>query len=161
MNDEITSHLSFKSNNPEFSLDTYKNFLQTYGASVGGIDVCIYDDLVEKEKKKYCFKDREDINIKCLKDIINLFKKTYSVPENPWDQLYKVIEAAFNSWNSDSAIEYRNLNQIQNCSGISICIQIMVHGTMNNISGSGIVYNRNPSTGENHLYGILMFKHIL
>lgn len=63
------------------------------------------------------------------------------------------IKAVFDSWDSPRAIKYRNINQITGLKGTAVNIQCMVFGNMGNTSGTGVLFTRNPSTGENKLYG--------
>ena len=72
---------------------------------------------------------------------------------NPVDQMMMSIEAVFNSWNNDRARVYRNYNDIPHNLGTAVNIQSMVFGNMGNTSGTGVAFTRNPSTGENLLFG--------
>lgn len=63
------------------------------------------------------------------------------------------IEAVFNSWNSARAVKYRSINQIKGLKGTAVSIQAMVFGNMGEDSGTGVLFTRNPSTGERKLYG--------
>jgi len=72
---------------------------------------------------------------------------------DPKKQLELAVKAVFNSWDSPRAIKYRNINQITGLKGTAVNIQSMVFGNMGNTSGTGVLFTRNPSTGENKLYG--------
>lgn len=74
-------------------------------------------------------------------------------PEDPKEQLMGAIEAVFRSWNNPRAIYYRKMNDIPSSWGTAVNVQMMVFGNMGNDCGTGVAFTRNPSTGENKLYG--------
>ncbi|MEE8497737.1 MAG: pyruvate, phosphate dikinase [Acidimicrobiia bacterium] len=80
------------------------------------------------------------------------------VPEDPWEQLRGAIEAVFRSWNSDRARSYRMHEGISDALGTGVTVQTMVFGNRGPDSGSGVVFTRNPATGERELYGDLLFE---
>jgi pyruvate,orthophosphate dikinase len=79
------------------------------------------------------------------------------VPEDPWEQLCGAIEAVFRSWNSDRARSYRAHEGISNELGTGVTVQTMVFGNRGADSGAGVVFTRNPATGERGLYGDVLF----
>jgi pyruvate,orthophosphate dikinase len=81
-----------------------------------------------------------------------------AVPEDPWIQLRKAIEAVFSSWNSDRARAYRRKEMIPDDLGTAVTVQAMVFGNRGPDSGTGVLFTRNPSTGEPALYGDIMFN---
>ncbi|MEG0527692.1 MAG: pyruvate, phosphate dikinase, partial [Longicatena sp.] len=90
---------------------------------------------------------------------VKLFKKFYrdslgeEFPSDPKEQLYRSIEAVFRSWNNQRAIFYRKMNDIPGSWGTAVNVQMMVFGNMGDDCGTGVAFTRNPSTGENKLYG--------
>lgn len=72
---------------------------------------------------------------------------------DPKKQLQLAVKAVFDSWDSPRAIKYRSINQITGLKGTAVNIQCMVFGNMGNTSGTGVLFTRNPSTGEKKLYG--------
>ncbi len=79
------------------------------------------------------------------------------VPEDPWEQLCGAIEAVFHSWNSDRARSYRAHEGISDELGTGVTVQTMVFGNRGADSGAGVVFTRNPATGERGLYGDVLF----
>jgi pyruvate,orthophosphate dikinase len=79
-------------------------------------------------------------------------------PEDPWEQLRGAIEAVFRSWNSDRARSYRSHEGIPDDLGTGVTVQTMVFGNRGSDSGSGVVFTRNPATGERGLYGDVLFE---
>ena len=93
------------------------------------------------------------------------FRKIYcdvvgveTVPDDPWAQLRGAVEAVFRSWNSDRARTYRAREGISDTLGTGVTVQAMVFGNRGDDSGTGVLFTRNPATGENVLYGDLMFN---
>jgi pyruvate, orthophosphate dikinase len=82
---------------------------------------------------------------------------TEDVPDDPWLQLRVAIEAVFRSWNSDRARAYRLREGIPDDLGTAVTVQAMVFGNRGADSGTGVLFTRNPSTGEPALYGDIMF----
>lgn len=80
------------------------------------------------------------------------------VPDDPWQQLRAAIEAVFRSWNSPRAIAYREREGISASMGTAATVQVMVFGNRNDRSATGVLFTRNPSTGENRLYGDVLFN---
>ena len=94
-----------------------------------------------------------------MKKLVELFKAFYKnelkseFPDDPKEQLMGAIEAVFRSWNNPRAIYYRKMNDIPSSWGTAVNVQMMVFGNMGNDCGTGVAFTRNPSTGENKLYG--------
>ena len=84
--------------------------------------------------------------------------RVLEVPDDPWDQLRAAIEAVFRSWNSDRARSYREHEGIPDDLGTGVTVQAMVFGNWGEDSASGVVFTRNPATGEQGLYGDVMFN---
>ena len=90
--------------------------------------------------------------------LIQQYKEVYqehyqNFPQSPKEQLYAAIKAVFKSWNNPRAKVYRELNQIPHDLGTAVNVQSMVFGNSDQKSGTGVVFTRNPATGEPHLFG--------
>ncbi len=79
------------------------------------------------------------------------------VPDDPWQQLRLAIEAVFRSWQSDRAQAYRAKEGIPDDLGTAVTVQAMVFGNRGTDSGTGVVFTRNPATGERQLFGDILF----
>lgn len=77
----------------------------------------------------------------------------FYVNADPKQQLQLAVKAVFDSWDSPRAVKYRSMNQITELKGTAVNIQSMVFGNMGSTSGMGVLFTRNPSTGEKKLYG--------
>jgi pyruvate, orthophosphate dikinase len=99
-------------------------------------------------------RDCHDRFHKIYRDVVGVGE----VPFDPWDQLRGAIEAVFRSWNSDRARAYRAHEGISDTLGTGVTIQAMVFGNRGDDSGTGVLFTRNPATGERALYGDVMFN---
>ena len=79
-------------------------------------------------------------------------------PEDPWVQLRAAVEAVFRSWNSDRARTYRRRERIPDGHGTAVTVQAMVYGNRSVDSGTGVLFTRNPASGEAELYGDFLFN---
>jgi pyruvate,orthophosphate dikinase len=96
----------------------------------------------------------------CLARFTTMFTSivgTGDVPGDPWEQLRAAVEAVFRSWNSDRARAYREVEGIPDELGTAVTVQVMVFGNRGGTSGTGVLFTRNPSTGEHTLFGDVMF----
>jgi len=97
----------------------------------------------------------------CRRRFVTMFRDIVDVddvPEDPWAQLRAAIEAVFRSWNSDRARTYREREGIADDLGTAVTVQAMVFGNRSVDSGTGVLFTRNPATGEPVLYGDVMFN---
>jgi len=149
LNDKTYKLLATQTGNEKFAFNSYKRFIQMFSEVVYGIEKYKYD-LLEKELEKNGAEKESYI-----KEYKKLFKSevNFKFPEDPMDQLLAAIEAVFSSWNNPRAIYYRNLNNIPHDIGTGVTVQSMVFGNMGDTSGTGVVFTRNPSCGENKLFG--------
>ncbi|MEI6856354.1 pyruvate, phosphate dikinase [Psychrilyobacter sp.] len=149
LNDKTYKLLATQTGNEQFAFNSYKRFIQMFSEVVYGIEKYKYD-LLEKELEKNGVEKETYI-----KEYKKLFKSEVNLkfPEDPMDQLLAAIEAVFSSWNNPRAIYYRNLNSIPHDIGTGVTVQSMVFGNMGDTSGTGVVFTRNPSCGENKLFG--------
>ncbi len=149
LNDTTYKFLGEQTGNKEFAFNSYKRFIQMFSEVVYGIEKYKYDLLEKKLEKNGVEKEAY------IKEYKNLFKSevNFDFPEDPMEQLLAAVEAVFSSWNNPRAIYYRNLNSIPHDIGTGVTVQSMVFGNMGDTSGTGVVFTRNPSTGENKLFG--------
>lgn len=159
LNEDTVQSVARNTDNPRFAYDAYRRFIQMFSDVVLEIPKYEFEDILNRQKDIQGVKYDQELTPESLRKIINDFKELVQTkagkafPENPMDQLAMAIEAVFRSWNNDRAIVYRNLNKIDHDLGTAVNIQSMVFGNMGNDSGTGVAFTRNPSTGENKLYG--------
>ena len=159
LNEKTVQALAKNTNNLSFAYDSYRRFIQMFGDVVLEIHKHDFEQLLSEHKKKQGVTYDQEMSAETLRAVIDSYKglvleRTGSpFPEEPIEQLFLSIEAVFRSWNNDRAFIYRNLNKIDHELGTAVNIQSMVFGNMGNDCGTGVAFTRNPSTGENLLYG--------
>jgi pyruvate,orthophosphate dikinase len=151
LNEETVEGLAKQSGKPEFAWDTYRRFIQMLGKIIVGIDARKFDGIVAG-------KDLSDVD--ALKSIVISSKSLYEetgkkFPADPYKQIELAIEAVFRSWTGKRAVEYRKQYNIttEMAGGTAVTIVAMVFGNMGSDSCTGVVFTRDPETGEKRLYG--------
>nr|AIT69970.1 pyruvate orthophosphate dikinase [Symphyocladia latiuscula] len=152
LNDETVKGLEKQTNNKYFALDSYRRFIQMFGNVVMNIDMHKFDQIFSKYDNTT--KQQENLN-KIIQEYKLLFKNETGIDfvQDVYKQLWYTINAVFKSWNNSRAITYRKLNNISSLLGTAVTVQSMVFGNMGESSATGVVFTRNPSTGENIFYG--------
>ncbi len=159
LNDTVVEGLAKLTNNPRFAYDSYRRFIQMFSDVVMQQDKSKYERILDEIKEKKGVKFDKDLTADDLKEIVKLFKKLYKqsqkveFPQEPETQLMEAVKAVFRSWDNDRANVYRKMHGIPYSWGTAVNIQSMVFGNMGDESGTGVAFTRNPSTGENVLYG--------
>ncbi len=159
LNDQTLQGIIRRSGNERFSYDAYRRFIQLFGRIVMGVDAHYFDDLLEKMKQDRGAKLDTELTAGDLKALVEQFKETVQreaerpLPEDPYEQLRLAIEAVFNSWYSPRAFAYRKAENIPDDLGTAVNVVMMVFGNMDDNSGTGVAFTRDPATGENKLYG--------
>ncbi|XP_064994766.1 pyruvate, phosphate dikinase, chloroplastic-like [Musa acuminata AAA Group] len=158
LNDEVVAGLAIKSGD-RFAYDSYRRFLDMFGNVVMGISHSLFEEKLEALKKAKGAKQDTDLSAADLRELVAQYKNVYveakgeRFPTDPKRQLYLAVIAVFDSWDSSRAKKYRSINQITGLKGTAVNVQCMVFGNMGNTSGTGVLFTRNPSTGEKKLYG--------
>ncbi len=159
LNDETVKGLEELTKDKRFAYDSYRRFISMFGNVVMGIKHEKFEEILEDVKKKYNVKYDSEIPPEGLSEIVNRYKELYKketnedFPQDPYTQLMMAVEAVFKSWNNKRAIEYRRIYKIPETLGTAVNIQMMVFGNAGYDSGTGVGFTRDPSTGENKLYG--------
>lgn len=163
LNDRCVEGLAAQSNNPRFAYDSYRRFVQMYGEVVkdigGGGGANPFEHTLEAMKRDRDVERDIDLSAEDLKSLVRSFKEIYAnetgnpFSDDPWEQLLGAIEAVFGSWNVKRAVDYRRVHKIPNDMGTAVNVQTMVYGNMGEDSGTGVVFTRDPATGEKLLYG--------
>lgn len=146
-----------KLTNVAFAYDCYSRLLQMFGDVVYSINKENFNR-VRHDLEKQLNKKQQDFSEEQQQQLIEAFKTlfiTHDVrfPQDPIEQLFEATKAVFKSWNNQRAKVYREIHHIPHHLGTAVNIQSMVFGNSGNNSGTGVVFTRNPSTGENKLFG--------
>ena len=164
INDDAVKLLAEKSGNPRFAWDSYRRFIQMYGDVVMGVsaakgEIDPFEVEIDKLKEERGIKQDTEFNVEDLQKLVVAFKKVVKersgqeFPTNPWDQLWGAIYAVFDSWNTERAVLYRQLNQIPEEWGTAVNVQSMVYGNMGDRSATGVAFTRDAATGEDIFNG--------
>ena len=159
LNDDNVQNLAKAFNDERFALDSYRRLIQMYSNVVLGVEVDRFEAVIANKKRMDNVTSDADFNVDQLDWIINAYKNTVErftnspFPQDPHEQLLGAIEAVFSSWQNKRAITYRKINNISDSLGTGATIQTMVFGNLNDKSGTGVAFTRNPSNGSKELYG--------
>jgi len=159
LNDNNINQLEEQFNDERFALDSYRRLIQMYSNVVLGLDYSRFEAVVENKKRIDNVSSDKDFNPDQLNWIINAYKNTIErfsevpFPQDPKEQLNGAIKAVFSSWLNTRAVNYRKINHIPDEWGTGATIQTMVFGNLNDKSGTGVAFTRNPSDGTKELFG--------
>jgi pyruvate, orthophosphate dikinase len=159
INDETVQGLVKLTGDERFAYDAYRRFIQMFSKIVLDTDPRDFEQVLDTYKKQAGVASDAEIPAPDLKKLVVEFKQIAErqsgepFPTDVYKQLEKAIEAVFSSWNNRRAFDYRNFNKIPHDLGTGVNVQSMVFGNMGSDSGTGVAFTRNPSTGENQLYG--------
>ncbi len=164
LNDASVVGLAKLTDNPRFAYDSYRRFIMMFADVVMGVDKENFEHILETRKKDKGIHDDKDLTAQDMEDIAKAFLVRYEAlkgekfPQDPVDQLLSAISAVFRSWDNPRANIYRRLNHIPYSWGTAVNVQSMVFGNMGDDCGTGVAFSRNPSTGENTLFGEYLFN---
>lgn len=141
------------------ALDAHRRLIQGYGDVVLGVPKARFGDALEEAKRRAGAAFDYELQPDALRGLIADFKGIIredagaDLPDDPWALLRSAIEAVFDSWNNPRAITYREFQGISHDLGTACVIMAMVFGNLGDDSGTGVLFSRNPGTGERSLYG--------
>ncbi|PNV63471.1 pyruvate, phosphate dikinase [Clostridium sp. chh4-2] len=159
LNDVAVEGFAKKTGNPRFAYDSYRRFIQMFSDVVMEMSKTFFEGILDNVKEEKGAKFDTDLTADDLKEVIAKYKAIYKekmgeeFPQDPKVQLMEAVKAVFRSWDNPRAIVYRRMNDIPGDWGTAVNVQAMVFGNMGNTSGTGVAFTRNPSTGENGIYG--------
>ncbi len=158
LNDETAARMVELTGDDRFVYDAYRRLVHMFGSVVLDIDDEEFEHPLDSYKEEKGYKLDTEMNAEDWKALTETYKavikehKGFDFPQDPYEQLKLATEAVFKSWNGKRAIDYRNAADIAHDLGTGVNIQTMVFGNMDN-SGTGVAFTRNPSTGENVVWG--------
>ncbi len=159
LNDSTINGLIEKTGDKRFAYDCYRRFIQMYSDIVLEIPRERFEKIINSFKRKKNIKYDVELTGEDWQELVTKFKSLVMAerkrpfPGDPRQQLWGAIGAVFNSWNNPRAKEYRRIYKIPNDWGTAVNIQAMVFGNMGENSATGVVFTRNPATGEDKIYG--------
>ena len=159
INDQIVEGLASMMGDPRPAYDAYRRFIQIYSEVVMDVDPEPFERVLAEHKEEAGVTLDHELTAEQLKDVVAEFKAVTKVatgsepPSDPWEQLMASVEAVFRSWKTPRAIVYRDHNKIDHDMGTAVTIMAMVFGNLGPSSGTGVLFTRNPSTGDAKVYG--------
>jgi len=159
LNDIAVEAMASLTNNPRFAYDSYRRFIQMFSDVVMDIEKRLFENKIDEIKEKNGVEFDTQLTADDLKEFVAQFKEIYKkekgedFPQDPKVQLVESIKAVFRSWENPRAIVYRRLNDIPGEWGTAVNVQQMVFGNKGETSGTGVVFSRNPATGDKGIFG--------
>ena len=162
LNDDVVAAMIAGNPDPAFErfvYDSYRRFIQMFSDVVMEVGKKYFEQLIDKMKEDRGVKFDVDLTAADLKELAEQFKAEYKnqlgtdFPSDPVEQLKLAIEAVFRSWDNPRANVYRRDNDIPYSWGTAVNVMPMVFGNLNDQSGTGVAFTRDPATGENKLMG--------
>ena len=162
LNDEVVEAMIAGNNDPKFKrfvYDSYRRFIQMFSDVVMEVGKKYFEQLIDEMKERKGVKFDVELTADDLKELAQEFKAEYKskigedFPSDPKVQLYEAIRAVFRSWDNPRANVYRRDNDIPYSWGTAVNVMPMVFGNLNNNSGTGVAFTRDPATGEKKLMG--------
>ena len=162
LNDEVVNAMIQGNPDPKFErfvYDSYRRFIQMFSDVVMEVGKKYFEQLIDEMKTKKGVKLDVELTAADLKELAEQFKTEYKkqigedFPSDPKTQLYEAIKAVFRSWDNPRANVYRRDNDIPYSWGTAVNVMPMVFGNLNDNSGTGVAFTRDPATGEKKLMG--------
>ena len=159
LNDDTVKAIAKETGDERFAYDSYRRFIQMYSNVVLGLDGALFEEIIDDVKDRHGYEIDTELTAKDWQDVIVAFKECVEkelgepFPQAPEKQLWGAISAVFLSWMTPRAVTYRQLHDIPESWGTAVNVQAMVFGNMGEDSATGVAFTRNPSTGENTLFG--------
>ena len=162
LNDEVVAAMIKGNPDPTFErfvYDSYRRFIQMFSDVVMEVGKKYFEQLIDKMKEEKGVKYDVELTAADLKELAEQFKAEYKnqlgedFPSDPVEQMKLAVEAVFRSWDNPRANVYRRDNDIPYSWGTAVNVMPMVFGNLNNESGTGVAFTRDPATGENKLMG--------
>ena len=167
LNDDVVAAMIAGNSDPKFErfvYDSYRRFIQMFSDVVMEVGKKYFEQLIDAMKAKKGVKFDVDLTAADLKELASEFKAEYKkqlgtdFPSDPVEQLKLAIEAVFRSWDNPRANVYRRDNDIPYSWGTAVNVMPMVFGNLNDDSGTGVAFTRDPATGEKKLMGEFLFN---
>jgi pyruvate,orthophosphate dikinase len=159
LNDVAVEGLARTTGNARFAYDSYRRLIQMFGEVVEGIDGHRFEQSLADLKSKRRVAHDTDLTAEDLAELIETYKATYrestggEFPQGARDQLRRAVSAVFDSWGNPRAQVYRRAHRIPDDLGTAVNVVQMVFGNKGEDCGTGVCFTRDPSTGEQGLYG--------
>src|SRR6266545_611638 len=159
LSDVATEGLAKTTGNERFAFDSYRRLIQMYGEVVDGIDAHRFEQRLTDLKQSKGVQQDTELDADDLNGLVGVFKSIYEeetgspFPQDARDQLTRAVRGVFQSWDNPRAQVYRRAHAIPDDLGTAVNVMQMVFGNKGDRSATGVCFTRNPSTGEQGVYG--------
>ena len=162
LNDEVAAGMIAGNPDPKFErfvYDSYRRFIQMFSDVVMEISKKTFEVIIDEIKDRKGVKNDIDLDVNDMKELVKRFKEYYKeqkgtdFPTDPKTQMMEAVKAVVRSWDNPRANVYRRMNDIPYSWGTAVNVQPMVFGNLNENSGTGVAFTRDPATGEKALFG--------
>src|SRR3712207_6632092 len=159
LNDAAVVGLARRTEDERFAYDSYRRFIQMFGDIVLKVPRERFEEALEAAKEKHEVEEDSQLDAADLRELVGVYKGIAEAeaerpfPEDPGGQLELAIRAVFDSWDNDRAVAYRREFGIPHSLGTAVTVQAMVFGNMGEDSATGVAFTRDPSTGEQGIFG--------
>ncbi|MBI4311761.1 MAG: pyruvate, phosphate dikinase [Chloroflexi bacterium] len=159
LNQQTLQGLANSSGGERFAYDAYRRFIQMFSRIVLDVSGDLFEEVIAARKRAKGVTNDIQMAAEDWKHVAGEFRAIVQratgqpFPEDPYDQLRLAIRAVMESWNGRRAVDYRTYYKIPHSIGTAVNIVAMVFGNMDDTSGTGVAFTRDPSTGEKLLYG--------
>ncbi len=162
INDDVAQGLIAGNSDPAFErfvYDSYRRFIQMFSDVVMEVPKSTFEVIIDAMKEERGITEDADLTAADMKEMVVKFKAYYKeqkgtdFPTDPKEQMIGSVKAVFRSWDNPRANVYRRMNDIPYSWGTAVNVQAMVFGNLNDASGTGVAFTRDPATGEKKLFG--------
>ena len=147
LNDESAAGLAARTGEERFAWDCYRRLVQMFGNVVRGIPGERFEDEIARVKRERGVTLDTELDADALRELTESFKSYYDFPTDPRQQLTEAIQAVFDSWMGERAVQYRRINRLPDDWGTAVNVQQMVYGNKGETSCSGVAFSRDEVTG--------------
>jgi len=159
LTDAVVDGILRNSGSARFAWDAYRRLIEMFGTVVMDVADEAFERPLEELKHRKGYKVDIEMKAEDWEQIVGVYKKVYKnetsqeFPQDPYKQLELATQAVFRSWNGKRAVDYRRATGISDDLGTAVNICTMVFGNMDQNSGTGVAFTRDPSTGERKMLG--------
>ncbi len=159
INEDVARGIAARTGLPRFALDTYRRFVEMFGKVAMGVETRLFDEVSAGLRRRVGLATDAELPLDLMPELISAYRGAIeesagrAVPDDPHTQLEIAISGVFGSWNGRRAIDYRSYHGISHDLGTAVNVVSMVFGNTDNDSATGVLFTRNPATGERSLYG--------
>jgi len=158
LTEEGVHHLIKRSGNPWLAWDCYRRLVRAFAEAVDHVDPGVFDRVTAQHLTRNGAATLHDLDPMSMRDLARDSAKAareagaVPLPDDPFQQVMRAVEAVIASWHTPRAREYRRIWGIAENAGTGVVVQTMVFGNGGVRSGSGVGFTRNPATGDDELY---------